>query len=235
MNKILSLLILSLMLGALTACSDSSEEIVIQEVVQQEDIIPVGTRIGDFIVSYYWFKGGKVPIYLHDNSCMIIYHTEDEEIIVTKLEEMGLSKDNMRSKADYILYPNGYENPSKAIYDYQDTKRATIGINYKQALKIPEIVYATPCVSTDISTDKVYPLSNFIYIEGNDFNKIEKKANELNVDIIGRIRGVVGDYYSAACNKESTGNPLEVAILFRNAGILAEPIFLNAAGGSITD
>ena len=222
------------MLGALAACSDNSEELVIQE-IQQEDIIPVGTRIGDFIVSYYWFKGSKVPIYLHDNSCMIIYHTEDEEIIVTKLEEMGLSKDNMRSKADYILYPNGYENPSKAIYDYQDTKRATIGINYKQALKIPEIVYATHCVSNDIIPKKVFPMSNFIYIEGNDFNKIEKKAQELNVDIIGKIRGVVGDYYLAACNRKSTGSPLEVTILFHDAGIIAEPAFINAAGGSITD
>ena len=154
---------------------------------------------------------------------------------MAKLEEMGLTKDDMRSKADYILYPNGYENPSKIIYDYQDTKRATISINYKQALEISDVIYATPCVSIFTNTDKIYPVSNFIYIKGNDFNKIEKKANELNIDIIGKISGVVGDYYSVACNRESTGNPLEVVILFHDAGILAEPIFMDAAGGSITD
>lgn len=222
------------MLGALVACSDDSEAAIIP-IDSQDETIPVGTRLGESIVSYYWFNGEKVPIYLHDNSCMIIYHSADEDAIIAKLEEMGLTKDDMRSKADYILYPNGYENPSKIIYDYQDTKRATISINYKQALEISDVIYATPCVSIFTNTDKIYPVSNFIYIKGNDFNKIEKKANELNIDIIGKISGVVGDYYSVACNRESTGNPLEVVILFHDAGILAEPIFMDAAGGSITD
>lgn len=231
MKKFITFFMLTLMLGALAACSDNSEELVIQE-IQQEDIIPVGTRIGDFIVSYYWFKGSKVPIYLHDTSCMIIYHSEDEDSIIAKLEEIGLTKDDIKSKVDYTINPNEFENPQQAVLAYQDTKRATISINYEKALEISEVIYATPCVSNDIIPEAVFPMSNFVYVDGNDFFKIEKIAKELSVDILGKISGIVGNYYEIACNKDSKGNPLEVANAFHDAGFVSEPAFISGGGAS---
>ena len=233
MKKLLFILMMPLMLGALAACSDDSEGIISLDT--QEDTIPVGTRIGEYLVSYYWFNGAKIPIYLHDNSCMIIYHAEDEEAIVARLEEMGLTKDDMKSKADYIISPKDFENPQKVVYDYQDTKRATISNNYEQALNISEVVYATPCASSDIFPEKIFPISNLIYVDGNNYAKIEKIAKELNVDILGKISGIVGNYYEIACNRNSKGNPLEVINACHNVGLIAEPIFLNLSGGSIVD
>lgn len=222
------------MLGALAACSDDSGDAIIP-IDSQEDTIPIGTRVGEFVVSYYWFNGAKIPIYLHDNSCMIIYHAEDEDAIIAKLEKMGLSKDDMRSKADYIISPKDFENPQHAVFYYQDTKRATISINYEQALNISEVVYATPCASSDIFPEKIFPISNFIYLGENNYAKIEKIAKELNVDILGKISGIVGNYYEIACNKNSKGNPLEVINACHNVGLIAEPIFLYLSGGSIVD
>ena len=217
------------MLGALAGCSDSSEELVKPEKESLE------TRTDDATASeYYWSNNKKIPIKLDYESSFIIFHENDREVVLSQLEELGIKEEDINF-SDYGVYPNIFENPSETVYQFSDVLKATIAINYEEALKIPELIYAGPCVLWINPHLQNIPMTNLIYVFCNNEANLISMAKEYNVLIFGKLQGFNENVYVVACTRDSKGHTLDIANAFYESGLIkgAEPSFISAqvAGG----
>ena len=229
MKKLFTLLLLPLMLGALAACSDSSEELVKPEKEALE------TRTHNATPSdYYWYNNKKTPIELDEEKSFILIHENDKMNVVSQLVEMGIKEEDIIF-SDYGVYPNIFENPSETVYQFSDVLKATIAINYEKALKIPELIYAGPCILWINPHLQNIPMTNLIYVFCNNEANLISMAKEYNVLIFGKLQGFDENVYVVACTRDSKGHTLDIANAFYESGLIkgAEPSFISAqvAGG----
>ena len=110
------------MLGALAACSDDTEEISETENLK--------TRTEDPIPSdYYWSGGRKYSLKLSDTESFILFHESDKDIVLSKLEELGVTSEQIKV-TPYGILPNNFSIPNDNLYQFSDALKATIPLNY---------------------------------------------------------------------------------------------------------
>lgn len=216
-----------LMLGALAACSDDTEDISEPENLK--------TRTEDPIPSdYYWSGGRKYSLKLSDTESFILFHESDKEIVLSKLEELGLIREQIKVNP-YGVLPNNFCNPNDNVYQFSDALKATIPLNYMKAKEIEELIYAGPCILYLSEHLTNIPMTNLVYVFCNNTNDLERMAQEYNVLILGKLQGLADSVYLVACTNSSKGHTLDIANAFFESGLFkgAEPSFIAAqvAGG----
>lgn len=218
-----------LMLGALAACSDDTEDISETENLK--------TRTEDPIPSdYYWSGGKKYSLKLSDSESFILFHENDKEIVLSKLKELGVTSEQIKV-TPYGILPNNFSIPNDNLYQFSDALKATIPLNYMKAKEIDELIYAGPCILYLSEHLTNIPMTNLIYVFCNNTNDLERMAQEYNVLILGKLQlqGLADNVYLVACTNSSKGHTLDIANAFFESGLFkgAEPSFIAAqvAGG----
>ena len=227
MKKTIFSLMMPLMLGALAACGDSSEEFgePKNQGTRAEDIIPA---------NYYWSGGKQYAITLSDTESFILFHGSDKEIVLSKLENFGLTREQIKI-TPYGILPNSFSIPNDNLYQFSDALKATISLNYEKAKEIDELIYAGPCILRLSEHLSNVPMTNLIYVFCNNTIDLEQIAQEYNVLILGKLHGLAESVYLIACTNSSKGHTIEIANAFFESGLFkgAEPSFIAAqvAGG----
>ncbi len=186
----------------------------------------VNTRSLDEQEDFYWSEGKKVPLKRIDNKSFIMFKSSDKEALIKAMSENKIIIDE--SKIREYSY-SGTDMSGKAAKDFLDYSWAEVDINDSIAYSYPEIVYSAPYYTG--SSNYPFPLTNLIYVtlkDDGDVNKLEILADENNLGIIGKHKGVP-HLYLASCTKESKGNALEMAKVLHDSGYFeeAEPAFID--------
>ena len=215
------------MLGALVACSDSSEELVSPDMEEKETRTDAGTP------AYYWAGGEKQTISLTDKKSYILFHSSNQETIIAKLEKQGIyiSENEIFESG---IYEKGMEETNDATSYFEECKWAGINLSCQEALAIPEILYASPY----ILDKKGYPkfcITALIYILSNGSKDyVEHAAKEYNAHYVGCRIGF-GDYdvHYLVCTRHSKGNALEIANAIAESHLFvgAEPVIMGPYHG----
>lgn len=186
----------------------------------------INTRSLDEQEDFYWSKGERVPIKRNKNKSFIMFKSSDKEALIKAMSENKIIIDetNIR-KYSY----SGTDMTGKAAKDFLDYSWAEVDINDSIAYNYPETVYSAPYYTG--SSNYSFPLTNLIYVtlkDDGDINKLERLAEENNLGIIGKHRGVP-HLYIASCTKESKGNALKMANVLHDSGFFeeAEPAFID--------
>ena len=227
MNKILSLLVLPLMLGALAACSDDSEEVATPE--------EVATRIE--------IKGSDVKFYMDgynreasfmENLAYIIFHEADKDAVVAALEKKKGSSLVYTDTLFFMDSPDAvdassYEILADGIYQFKGCKRAAVKMNYNDLIDIPEVIDAEPYfyfTYPNISLpDGVVPVTNQIRISSGYGEKLEQTAKEANAIVLGKVSLSSQAFWVVARTKDTVGgNTFETMKFFEEAGHRTEPL-----------
>ena len=172
----------------------------------------------------YWSGDRKITLRRCDDLSYVVFRSSNKEALLSSLAEMGIQVDNK-----YIIkYDLGsVETPGVEDETFLGYEWAQIEINHKKAAALPEVEYAAPYYYEPYSSTITYPLGNLIYVYTSNISLLEKLAEEHKVGIIGKLYDAVPTTYFVYCTKESTGNALEVANLFHENGLNAEPSFLS--------
>ncbi|MBO7552562.1 MAG: S8 family serine peptidase [Bacteroidaceae bacterium] len=186
----------------------------------------VNTRSLDEQEDFYWSEGKKVHLKRIDNKSFIMFKSSDKEALVTAMSENKIIIDE--SKIREYSY-SGTDMSGKAAKDFLDYCWAEVDVNDSIAYSYPETVYSAPYYTG--SSSYLFPLTNLIYVtlrDDGDINKLERLAEENNLGIIGKHKGVP-HLYIASCTKESKGNALEMANVLHDSGFFeeVEPAFIN--------
>ena len=186
----------------------------------------VNTRSLDEQEDFYWSEGKKVPLKRIDNKSFIMFKSSDKEALIKAMSENKITIDE--SKIRKYSY-SGTDMSGKAAKDFLDYSWAEVDINDSIAYSYPETVYSAPYYIGN--GNYPFPLTNLIYVtlrDDGDINKLERLAEENNLGIIGKHKGVP-HLYLASCTKESKGNALEMAKVLHDSGYFeeAEPAFID--------
>ncbi len=180
------------------------------------------------VIDYYWYREKKIPIKQVDNKSFVIFKSSDKDALL-----QSLSTQNVKFNPSSIkLYTHGGidltngNNTESFMKGYESIEIFT---NPSEAIKFDEVIYAAPFYHT--SDDTKFPLTNLFYVflkNTGDYTLLEKKAKEVNANIISRYEEFP-DMYVLSCTKDSKGNALEIANLFYETGLFkdTEPSFMS--------
>ena len=215
MKKIITLLMMPLMLGALAACSDDTDRLLEEELPD--------TRTPEMSDSpYYWNNGQRHQLKYVDNKSFLLFYEKDKDAVLTQLEEQVVDTESLRYYT-YTLPPEQFSDQGEGIEYFQHCLSAEINANYQTISTIPEIIYTCPFLCLP-ETGETFPLTNIVYVYGGGVGNIKKIAEECNALLIGCYKAVANMYF-VGCTKNSIGNALEVANIFAESGLFqdAEP------------
>ena len=226
MKKLFTLLLMPLMLGALAACSDDSEELTSTE----EGVTRVEVNGPD--VKFY-MDGYHHEATFMDDLSYIIFHEADKEAIVTALEKKKGSSlvytDSLFFMEEAAVDLRPMEILSEGIYQFKDCKRAAIKMNYKDLIDIPEVIDAEPYFYLTFPfpsyPDGFMPVSSLIRINSGYGEKLEKTAKEANAIVLGKASVYHQAFWVVARTKDTIGdNAFETMKFFEEAGHRTEPL-----------
>ena len=215
------------MLRALAACSDSSEELISLDKEENETRTDAGTP------AYYWANGIKQAITLTDKKTYMLFHSSDQNAILSKLATMGyyIEEKDIHNSG---IYPKGMEDTNEKTFYYDDCKWIGINLSCEQVLNIPEILYAAPYILNQEEEPK-FCITNLVYVltNGNkDF--VEQISSDYQAYYLGYRTGYSGyNVHYLACDKNSKGNSLEIAnaLVEKHLFIGAEPVIMGPYHG----
>ena len=228
MRKSMFLLMMPLMLGALAACSDDSEELTSTE----ESITRVEVNGPD--VKFY-MDGYDREATFKDDLAYIIFHEADKDAIVAALEQKkgsSLTKlDTLffNDKEDYPIQLRDYEIPTEGIYQFLDCMRAAVKMNYKELVDIPKVIDAEPyfyyTYPGPVFPDMFGALSCCFRVNSGYGDKLEQTAKEANAIVLGKVSIGHQAFWVVARTKDSVGeNAFETMQFFEEAGHRTEPL-----------
>ena len=229
MKKIITLLTMPLMLGALAACSDSSEELT-----QTDDTVTrVDVQRPD--VTFYSDGYTREAIFT-ENLAYIIFHEADKEAVVSALEKKkgaSLTETDtlfFNDKADYPFRLRDFEIPAEGLYQYLDCMRAAIRMDYNDLKDIPEVIDAEPYFNFTFPDHydpyKFMPVSCAIRINSGFGEKLEETAKKANAIVLGKVSLPRAVCWVVARTKDSVGeNAFDTMKFFEEAGHQAEPLW----------
>jgi len=225
MKRILKLFgVLSLLATISVACN---KELDLTSNGDEESNTSVKTKSTD----YYWYDGKKIFLTQVENRSFIIYRISDKSSLRASLNKRGVDLDSSKAHEYRLGALKPYGNASDS---FSNCEWAEVEINYKTALVIPEVIYATPFYS---SNGRSFPLTNLVYVSFNGYSELfllEKLAKEYNVEIIGQIITQTDAFilFVVACTKDSKGNALEVSNWLYESGVFrfTDPGFMSATG-----
>ena len=180
------------------------------------------------ITDYYWYRGKEIPIKRVPNKSFVLFKSSDKNALLNTLSER-----NIRFNPSSI---KGYTHGGIDLTDGNNTKSFLKGyesieifLNPSEVIKLDEVIYAAPYYRSSDDTD--FPLTNLFYVFLNDigdYMTFEKKAEEVNANIISKYDELPG-MYVLSCTKYSKGNALELANLFYETGMFkdTEPSFMS--------
>ncbi len=219
-----------LMLGALAACSDDSE-VIISDSEVNETRTDNSSYTG--ISSYYWVSGEKQAITLTDSKSYILFLSSDQDIVVSKLKEIGvtITEDEVYKSG---IYEKGMEGTNNQTKYFEECEWAGVNLTCEQVLKIPEIIYAAPYF-LDRNGNAKFCITSFIYVLTNgEKESVEQVAKAYDAHYIGYKTGF-GDYnvHYIACTKQSKDNALGIANALVENHIFAgaEPVIMGPSHG----
>ncbi len=227
MKKLFTLLLMPLMLGALAACSDSSEELVKPEEEKQETRTDAGTP------AYYWSNGMKQAITLTNNKTYILFHPSDQETVLNKIAELGINV-TLNEIFNSGIYAEGMEETNEKSLFFDECRWIGVDISCEQALTIPGVIYAAPYFLDQEERPK-FCITSFINVSSNGSKElIEQVADEYQAYYLGYRTGY-GDYtvHYIGCDKNSKGNALEIAnaLVESHLFVGAEPVIMGPSHG----
>ena len=213
--KTKSLLVFGMMLVGLTACSESKDEPTYVQEIETAD----NTRLAKLTTEhYYYYNAEKIYVNYSDTQSYVLYHTSDEETIVNKLRDMGVSvyvDEAQEYGINQDIYPKAYET-------FGDCKFISVALDYKKVLEINEVVYASPHVQS-LDNPSWWPMANRCAVAfTGDVEKLEEVVKDYNVIVWGKdpdIWSTAGDVYIIGCTRDSKCNALDLASKLYETGL----------------
>ena len=209
------LLVSSMMLACVASCSESKDEPTLIQEIETAD----NTRSAELTTDhYYYYNADKIYVNYSDTQSYVLYHASDEEIVVNKLKEMGVSVN--RDEAQWYglnqdLFPKAYEM-------FGDCKFISVALDYKKVLNISEIIYASPYVQS-LDTPTWWPMANKCTVAYNGrLEELEQILKDYNVILWGKdpdLFSVSGDVYIIGCTRDSKYNALDLAATLYETGL----------------
>lgn len=207
MKKLSIVLMLVGMLTGFTSCGNSEDEVIIPS-------DPGETRAEEQERPFYWCEHKKHYFDWDESTSWVLYHAADEETVLAALAEKGVDVKEVKLFGSGVG-AIGFASPEAKAY-WTDCKRAEVKIHYKEAMAIPEVLYATPYVSlTGIS----FPMTNLICVYTHRLGELKKEIKKYGVELLGYFPGLGSPAYYIYCTKESLYPVLEVSHKLYDTGL----------------
>lgn len=174
---------------------------------------------------YYWCDGVKIPLTLNENKMYVLVETEKFESVIkstiTNRGGLGTTRTIENHAALGI-------RSSKKVGVLRNLTSFTLDNAKQKSINPKDVVYAASYFKTSNGADIGITNIFSVQLKGDqDFAKLQKIAEEYNLDMLGENELDPSIYY-LSCTKESKGNALEMANLMYESGAFdyATPEFI---------
>ncbi len=224
MKRISLLILTSLSLSGCTYFDEGEIKIADEE--------NVGVTRSASTDDYYWGSSGRIPITRSSEKSYVLFKSDAAEL-QRSLRSANISA--IRETRKYNLIMRKAEKNADLFAELSSGVGNIDDIaNLK---KLDKVIYAAPFYKFKDGDE--FPLTNLFYVElkvPEDIGKLERLAAENSVNIVEKIP-LTDNAYTLSCDKNSTGNALEMANLFYETGFFlsSAPEFLSARLNCVND
>lgn len=171
------------------------------------------TRSADSSVTYYWSNGERIPLTINNEKAFVIVESDSIKSFSNRQSLIAVNKIDNYS---YLRVKHSRTSPKRV-----NLTSFTITNSAKEIFDLSEALYVAPYYrASDGSDIGITNILSVKIVEQEDFLKLQRIADEYNIEIIGENEFDPSIYY-LACTKESIGNSLEVANLIYESGAFA--------------
>lgn len=183
---------------------------------------------------YYWYKGEKQPLILKENKTLLLLGQQLDAQSLSDLFNVNKDKISLKTRRVDVgeSHIPGSQKSRNIYWAVFESRLETVNLSR------PEVVYYAPFFEGE--NGKEMGLSHIFYVKLNqkqEKEELERLAAEHNVKILhnNKYRQL---WYTLACDRNSTGDALEMANLFYESGIFSasEPgLVPTAASHTVND
>lgn len=161
---------------------------------------------------YYWYKGEKQALEIKEDKWFLLFDHQPEQQMISR---------EIQVKEEQIVAPKKVYSPGDTVRYWTEVQAERREINLDTSV----ISYHAPYFYSE--TGKEVGLSHLFYVklhDAEDIEQLEELAKKHQIEILNnnKFRPL---WYTLACDRNSTGNALEMANLFFETGLFdaAEP------------